>query len=224
MEKGKKPKLILFDVNETLLDMSPIKKAINEHFDKKSAAKQWFLYLLQFSLVEMVTEQYHNFSEIADAALEMVAQSLEKKIPEDKKKSILSMMSQLDPHQDVEEGLQMLKDAGYRLATLTNSAQQVADKQLVHAGIDHFFEASMSVDSMQMIKPKLETYHRALKELKTAPEDTLFVAAHGWDITGAMRAGLPAAFINREGQVLYPLAPAPIYQGKTLTELARQLV
>lgn len=224
MEKGKKLKLILFDVNETLIDMSPIKKAINGHFEKDSAAKQWFQYLLHFSLVEMVTDKYHDFSQIADAALEMVAQSLEKKIPEDKKKSILSMMSELDPHPDVEEGLKMLKDAGYRLASLTNSAQKVADKQLIHAGIAHFFEAAMSVDSMKMFKPKLETYYQALKELKVAPENTLFVAAHGWDITGAMRAGLTTAFINREGQALYLLAPAPDYTGKTLTAIAKQLI
>ena len=223
MDTKHKYSLILFDVNETLLDMSPIKEKVNGFFDEEWAFKQWFSYLLQFSLVEMVTEQYHNFSEIADAALEMVAQSQDKKIPDEKKKEILSLMDQLEPHADVEEGLRMLKEAGYRLATLTNSAQPVADKQLKHAGISHFFEASMSVDSMKQFKPKLETYHRALKELGVSAKATLFVAAHGWDTTGAMRAGLSAAFIAREGQALYPLAPAPAYTGKTLPDIAKQL-
>ena len=224
MEKANKPKLILFDVNETLLDMSPIQQAINTYFNRESAAKEWFLYLLQFSLVEMVTDQYHNFSEIGDAALDMLAQSLEKEISEDKKQEILGMMAKLAPHEDVKEGLKMLKGAGYRLATLTNSAQKVADKQLVHAGIDDYFEASMSVDSMKMFKPKLNTYYQALKKLDVAAEDVLFVAAHGWDTTGAMRAGLKTAFIARPEKVLYPLAPAPDYSGKTLIEIARQLV
>lgn len=224
MESNKKPSLILFDVNETLLDLSPIKKAINGHFDKESAAKEWFLYLLQFSLVEMVTEQYHNFSQIGDAALQMVAQSLEKEITEAKRKEILSQMAKLQPHQDVKEGLTMLKEAGYRLATLTNSAKEVAAKQLQHAGIEHYFDATMSVDDMKMFKPRLETYHTALQLLGATAEDTLFVAAHGWDTTGAMRAGLPTAFIARPGQALYPLAPKPAYQGKTLPDIARQLV
>ena len=224
MEKAKNHQLIIFDVNETLLDMSPIKNEINHFFEKEYAFKQWFSFLLQFSLVEMVTDSYHNFSEIGDAALEMVAQAENKNIPEQSKKEILSKMASLQAHQDVEEGLSKLKEAGYRLATLTNSAQKVADKQLVNAGIDTYFEKSLSVESMKMFKPKLETYSRALKELSASANETLFVAAHGWDISGAARAGLSTAFIEREGKALYPLAPSPTYKGKTLIEIARQLV
>lgn len=223
MTTQKKPSLLLFDVNETLLDMQPVKNAINEHFGKEYAAQLWFSYLLQYSMVELVTKQYHNFSEVADAVLEMVAHALKLQISPDKKKEILSLMAQLNPHPDVEEGLQLLQEKGYRLATLTNSAQKVADQQLAHAGIDHYFEASMSVEPMQLFKPTLDTYYRALKQLEVAPEDCLFVAAHGWDTAGAMRAGLTTAFIAREGKALYPLAPTPDYTGSTLPEIARQL-
>lgn len=224
MASRKTPALILFDVNETLLDLSPLKQAINSHFEKEYAAKEWFLYLLQYSLVEMATDQYHNFSEIGDAALQMLGQSLEKDISADERREILAHMAKLQPHKDVEEGLLMLKEAGFRLATLTNSAEKVAAKQLEHAGIASFFEARLSVDSMRMFKPKLHTYRKALKLLSASPEETLFVAAHGWDITGAQRAGLSAAFIGRPGQALYPLAEPPAYQGKTLPDIARQLL
>ena len=218
-----KPELILFDVNETLLDLSPVKEALNTFYGKEDAATLWFGELLHYSLVDRVTGQYHNFSEIAGAVMDMVSVYYDKEMPAAKKKEVLKLMAALPAHPDVEEGLEMLKEAGFRLATFTNSAREVADKQLVHAGIDHFFERSMSVDSLKMYKPELTTYKAALQQLEAQPDRSLFVAAHGWDMAGSSRAGLQTAFIKRKGKSLFPLAPWPTYTAATLRDLAQQL-
>lgn len=223
MPPSGKPKLLLFDVNETLLDLKPVKEAVNAFYGKEDAATLWFGKLLHYSLVERVTAQYHNFSELAEAVMDMVSAYYGKEMTTAEKAGILSKMGELPPHEDVKEGLQKLKEAGFRLATFTNSAQKVADKQLEHAGIAHFFEKSLSVDPLELYKPELAAYKEALRQLGAEAESTLFVAAHGWDMAGAIQAGLQTAFIKRQGKSLYPLAPSPTFTAGTLLDLARQL-
>jgi 2-haloacid dehalogenase len=50
------------------------------------------------------------------------------------------------------------------------------------------------------------------------------VAAHAWDVTGALRAGCRAAFVARPGMVIDPLAPEAHVVGKDLAEVAERLV
>ncbi|GAC1595915.1 MAG: haloacid dehalogenase type II [Hymenobacter sp.] len=218
-------KVLLFDVNETLLDLSKLKKALVSAFGNKAAFRQWFGLLLQYSLVDTVTERYHPFGTIADAALDMTAAMLEEKpLNAADKKDILALMTQLPAHPDVKEGLEMLRRAGYGLVAFTNSTNAVLDQQLRYAGIISYFEQGLSVDPMRRFKPHLATYEQAVRQAGAIPAGAALIAAHGWDLAGAQAAGLATGFIARPGQTLYPLAAPPTYQGTTLVELARQLV
>ena len=223
MNSTTKPKVILFDVNETLLDMTPVKKKVNSVLDSKRGFRIWFGMLLQYSLVDNCTGDYHDFTQIGGAALQMAAAALEEEIDEDEKAEVLTLMNSLEPYPDVEEGLQQLKDAGFRLATLTNSTQETQLKQMQTAKLEKYFEALLSVDAVRKYKPASESYHYAVQTLGVAPQDVLLVAAHSWDIAGATAAGMHAAFIKRKGQSLYPLAPLPAFEAKNLTDLATQL-
>lgn len=220
-----RPKLLLFDVNETLLDLSKLQQAINQEFTYELAFKQWFSLLLQYSLVDTVTQAYHDFSQIGDAALDMLAQSLGQPARSTtRKKELLTLITELPPHADVVEGLTMLQQAGLRLVTLTNSPGSTLRKQMAHAGLTSLFEQLLSVDDVKRYKPHPDTYLTTCRQLEVAPADALLVAAHGWDTAGAQRAGLQAAFIARPGQAVYPLAPTPTYTGPTLPAIARQLL
>jgi len=64
----------------------------------------------------------------------------------------------------------------------------------------------------------------AARELGIAPAEMMLVAAHAWDTTGAIRAGCQAAFIQRPGEVLDPLAPAPVVIARDLLDLCDQLL
>jgi len=85
------------------------------------------------------------------------------------------------------------------------------------------FEQALSIDEQRRYKPHPATYHAACQRLGVAPAATLLVAAHGWDVAGALRAGLAAAFIARPSQAVYPLAEAPTYTAPALVALAQQL-
>ncbi|QJX46652.1 haloacid dehalogenase type II [Hymenobacter taeanensis] len=219
------PRVLLLDVNETLLDMSPLKLAVGKAFGEKRAFNQWFGLLLQYSLVDTVTTTFHPFSLIADAALDMAADMLKKKrLRPAQKKKLLALMTRLPAHSDVPKGLQMLLDAGFSLVAFSNSTQLMLDEQLRQADIIHYFDRGLSVDAVQLYKPHPHTYQAAVQALGVAPADAALLAAHGWDVAGALRAGLQAGFVARPGQTLYPLAPRPTYMGETLVEVARQLI
>lgn len=220
----KRPTLLLFDVNETLLDMSAMQEAVNKAFQNKLAYKFWFAQLLEYSLVENVTEKYHNFSEVGQAVMHMTAEVMDKDVPAEKQKELVEMVKFTQPHPDVIPGLNRLKEAGFRMATLSNSPAKSSIPHLERVGMKDLFEATMSVDSVKKFKPHASTYLYAANQLGVKLDDMMLVAAHGWDMAGALRAGARAAFISRPGQVLYPLAPEPELTVPTLLELADKLI
>lgn len=219
-----KPKLLIFDVNETLLDLSGIKESVNKALDHEFAFNQWFALLLQYSLVDTVTTTYHDFGTIGKAAMQMTQEKLGRSIPESKVEELIGMIKNLSPHPDVKPALDKLKKAGYRMITLTNSPPEVVTQQMQAAGLTEYFELLLSIESTRRYKPHPDTYAFALQKTGVNPGEAMLIAAHGWDIAGALRAGLQTGFIGREGQVLYPLAPKPQMIGKTLAPIAENLV
>ncbi len=218
-----KPKLLIFDVNETMLDLSGMKKAINKAFDHEYAFQQWFALMLQYSLVDTVTDNYHDFGTIGKAAMKMTEEKLGKTVEESKIPELLGMIKSLPPHPDIIPGLKKLKSAGYRMITLTNSTHEVVTQQMKAAGLTEYFEQLMSIDATRKYKPHPDTYRQALKKANVKPEEAMLIAAHGWDMAGALNAGMQAAFIAREGQALYPLSPKPQLIGDTLSPIAEKL-
>lgn len=220
---NKKSTLLIFDVNETLLDLLPLETKINESLGEKTAFQLWFRMLLHYSLVETTSQNYADFNEIGQATLKMLAQQLDKNLSDDAIKEILSTIKELPPHADVEEGLEQLTAQGFELAALTNGNLRTVKDQLFFAKIDKFFTGIYSVDAVQKYKPHPETYAHVLNVMNTEKENAMLVAAHGWDITGAQRAGLQTCFIERPEKFIYPLAEKPTYSIRKLTDLSQLL-
>ena len=216
--------VIVFDVNETLLDL----KALDPHFERifgnKAVRGQWFAQLLRLSMVATITDTYHDFGALAGDALDMIALREGLTLANEERTQILKAIGSLPPHPEVPESLEMLQHAGFRLATLTNSPPQTLEAQMQHAGLHPYFERLLSVDTVRQFKPAHATYEYAAQELGVAVTDIRLVAAHDWDIAGAMHAGCAAAFVARPGQVLGSLQAKPDIIGADLTEVARQIV
>lgn len=216
-------KVLLFDVNETLLDLSPLHSSINEFLGKPDASQLWFTRLLQYSLVMTVSQRYAPFNEIAAATLKMLTKSFGKDARDEDIKAALSTMSVLSPYPEVPDALARLKEKGYRLVALTNSSQTSLKNQLEHAGISDFFEKQLSVDTIQKYKPHKEIYQWAAKAMDEEVQHCMLIAAHGWDVAGAKWAGMQTAFIRRAGQQLFTLADEPDLQLTDMTGLANAL-
>jgi 2-haloacid dehalogenase len=136
------PRVCVFDVNETLLDLSALDPHFARVFGDAAAREAWFSQLLQSALVATVTDAYADFSTIARAALEMTAARRGVPLSDQDRQDILGSMRQLPPHPEVRESLERLRAAGLRLAALTNSPPQVAEAQLTNAGLRGSFARS----------------------------------------------------------------------------------
>lgn len=215
--------VIVFDVIETLLDLSPLDKHFRRAFGDKSARQLWFGQMLQIAMTMTMTGTYEDFSKVGEAALKMTAAQKGIDLAADDRKAILEEIKQLPPHSDVREALQSLRSGGMRIAALTNSTEKVVRKQLQAAGIDGNFERILSVDSVKQYKPSRLAYEYAARELGVSASDILLVAAHAWDVAGAMAVGSKAAFVQRPGKSLNPLGKKPDYVVRDLTELAQKL-
>jgi 2-haloacid dehalogenase len=200
--------VLVFDVNETLLDL----RALAPRFELLLPATlmgQWFSQMLRNSLVASLTGSYASFDRQGVDALLATARSAGVVATEAQAEDVVAGMNELPPHPDVLPALQRLAAAGYRMATLTNSAAAVVIAQIRNAGLSPFFERLLSVDEIQVFKPAPETYRYAAAELDVPIDRIRLVAAHDWDVTGAIRAGARAAFVARRGAVLGPLSETP---------------
>jgi 2-haloacid dehalogenase len=215
---------IVFDVNETLLDLAAFDPAFTNHFGTGNFRKEWFSEVLKLAFVSTTVGNYSDFGVIGHAALEILEKRYGKPCTDVQRKSILSIMRELPPHPDVPQGLETLRKEGFQLAALTNSTASTAEAQLTHAGIRNYFQFVFSADAVKRLKPAAEPYQMVASALGFAPNFLLMVAAHSWDIAGAIQAGWRGAFVSRPEQILDSLTPKPAFIAPDLVDLARQIL
>jgi 2-haloacid dehalogenase len=215
-------RVCVFDVNETLLDMAALDPLFERAFGDASVRKLWFNQMLQSAFVATITDAYVTFGEAAGAALGMTEERLGVEVSEDDRQEILGGLRDLPPHSEVPESLDRLHDAGFRLATLTNSTQEVAEAQIQNAGLTDKFEQILSADTARRLKPAPAPYRMAAQSLGVPDRGMRLIAAHAWDVAGALRAGCAAAFVAR--QPFDPLVEGPDVVGTDLAEVADRII
>lgn len=228
MEKltERRPKVLYFDVNETLLDLQVMKESVSKALGgNDTLLPLWFSQMLFYSSVETLGGQYHDFGVIGSAALQMVAANQGITLTsEEAKAAIIPHLRSIPPHPEVIENLKRLKAAGYKMVSLTNSSKKGVYTQFENAGMLDLFEERLSIEDIGKYKPSRDAYEWAARKMGVQPDACMLIAAHGWDIAGACYAGWKTAFIQRPGKQLYPLAPAPNYSEPTLKEIADKLI
>jgi 2-haloacid dehalogenase len=217
-------RVCVFDVNETLLDLAALDPIFQRLFGDASLRKAWFAQMLQSALVATITNAYSDFGATGIAALEMIAARQGVALTEEDRQQIRDSMQHLPPHPEVKSSLEKLRAAGLRLASLTNSTQRVAEAQLSNAGLTTYFERILSADSVKRLKPAPEPYRMAAQHLGVGINDIRLIAAHSWDVAGALRAGCAAAFVARPGMVLDPLVARPDVVGGNLEEVTELIL
>lgn len=205
----RKPRILVFDVNQTMLDLNALRPQFEHAFSNGAALDEWFSLLLQYSMVVSLTDAYSDFGSIGKATLDMLADTKGIKLSAEDKKRILQGILTLPPHPDMVDSLERLRAAGFRMVTLTNSSPAAVKAQLENARLTEYFEESISVDSIHRFKPDLQVYRSAAEHLSAKPNKLRLIAAHAWDVFGAMQAGWHAAFVARQGIPLFPLAQKP---------------
>jgi 2-haloacid dehalogenase len=220
------PSVLVFDVNETLIDINSLAPFFERIFGDPRAMREWFGQLVTYSMTATLSGHYIDYFTLGQGLLQMLADIHHVGITDDDLDSVKRGMLTMPAHSDVEDGLTTLRNNGFRLVTLTNSPPDPdGPTPLEHAGLAHFFERRFSVDACRAFKPAAAVYRYVCEEIDVAPADCMMVAAHAWDTAGAQSAGFSGALITRPGNAPLRLRgfPQPTVIANDLRELAQQL-
>lgn len=194
------PTVLVFDVNETLSDLSPMARRFEDVGAPGHLAKLWFTTLLRDGFALTAAGSAESFSRLAEGSLRTVLSDVT--LARDEHEAVghvLDGFAQLRLHPDVADGVRQLRAGGYRLVTLSNGAASVAERLLSDAGVRDEFEHLLSVEDAGTWKPAAAAYQYAARVCEVDPSGMLLAAAHPWDTDGAHRAGLSSAWVNRSG-------------------------
>jgi 2-haloacid dehalogenase len=217
--------IIVFDVNETLLNLETLVPTFDRIFDDPAAMRVWFAGLITYSEALTLAGVYVPFTDIGAAVLRMLAATRDMAISDSDAAELTDRFATMAPHPEVPAGLSRLRDHGFRLFTLTDNTLEISGRQLERAGVIDLFERRFSVDeTVKRHKPAPEAYHSVASELELDPGDICLIASHVWDTIGARAAGWQAALILREGNAPLGVGPQPNYIGDDLDEIADQLI
>ena len=200
-----KPSVLVFDVNETLIDIESLEPQFERIFSDRRVLREWFGQLVMYSMTLTLSDTYVDFFTLGQAVLQMTADVHGVQITDEDLAALASGMRTMPAHPDVADGLAALRAQGYRLVTLTNSPPNPGvPTPLEHAGLGHHFERQFSVDTWRVFKPARQLYIGVADELGVAPSACMMVAAHVWDTMGAQAAGFNGALITRRGNAPLP--------------------
>ncbi len=220
------PSVLIFDVNETLIDIEALSPLFAQILGDAGAMREWFGQLVMYSMATALSGRYVDFFTLGQGVLRMLGEIHDRPVSDEDSERVKEAMMTMPAYPDVAEGLAELRDNGFRLVTLTNSPPNPnGPSPLESAGLAGYFERQFSVDACRTFKPARGVYDYTCRELDVAPTDCMMVAAHVWDTIGAQSAGLRAALITRPGNVPLPVdgLPLPTFVATDLCDLAQRL-
>jgi 2-haloacid dehalogenase len=224
MADHSRPQVILFDVNETLSDMSPMADRFAEVGAPAHLAATWFAALLRDGIALAAAGGTAPMAEIGATLLrtQLAGYPLDRSVDQ-AVEHVMSGFTGLAVHPDVVDGVVALSELGIRLATLSNGSADIARGLFERAGIADRFERLLSVEQAGTWKPAASAYAYALAQCGVVAPAAMLVAVHPWDIDGAARAGLGSGWVNRAGQEYPGYFRRPDVAAPSLPALAQAL-
>lgn len=214
-----RPDVVAFDVNETLLDLAPVRAAMVEAGQPESLLPTVFARTLLTGFAAMAVGSWCRFRDAFDAALTQASD-----LSAAQRETVLEGFGELAPHPDVEPALRRLVEAGFRVVTLSHGSPGVAEAGLERGGISALVERSLSSEDIRAWKPSREAYLWAAGSCGVAPDRMALVASHGWDVLGAQRAGLTGAWFPRSERTYPAVYEAPHLSAPDLAGVVDALV
>ncbi|MET9829171.1 haloacid dehalogenase type II [Streptomyces sp. NPDC006385] len=220
-----RPQVLVFDVNETLSDLTPLRTRFEDIGAPGHLLATWFAGVLRDGFALTAAGGYADFTSIAHDGLQATLSGLAGCAGDGEAaaRHILDGFAHLDVHPDVPDGVRKLSEAGYRLTAMTNGSVALTERLLDKAGVLDRFDALSDVSGPRCWKPAPAAYHYAVERVGVRPDQALMVAVHPWDIDGAQRAGLDGAWLRRGASVYPQTALPPSYSAQDLRELPDML-
>lgn len=217
--------ILVFDVNETLLDLDHLCPLFDDIFGDGAVMRDWFAQLILYSQTLTITGLRSDFGTLAVAVLRMIGEIRGVAITERHADALRRTMGTLPAHPDAEAALVHLRDRGFRLVTLTNSPPSGGGTALDRSGLAQYFEASFSVQPTNRFKPAPQTYQLVAEALAVPLSDLCLVACHVWDTIGMQALGGKGALVTHgvNAALVLPGVPQPDVTAPDLAGLAQAI-
>ncbi|MGB3383252.1 MAG: haloacid dehalogenase type II [Marinomonas sp.] len=219
-----KQKTILFDINETVLNLTALKPKFMAAFGDDSVMATWFSMLLHSSTVCVVTDVKTDFASLARVMLDSIATRKGITLSVQMRDEILTGFANLPAHEDIQPALRQLQDAGFRTVAFSNSSLSLVASQIKNAGLSEYFDEILSVESTGSFKPDPKAYEFAAEQLKQPLSSLRLVATHDWDTHGALSTGMKAAYIARTPAIYHPLYRQVDITATTMGDIVTQII
>lgn len=203
------PRIIFFDVVETVFSLTPLEDKMAELNLPAGTDRLFFAQLLRDAFALSASGVFHPFPDIAKGTLTVLLHSLGHEADETTLKDILGVFARLPAHRDVKPALEKMRDSDCQAVLLTNGSRANTGKLVRDNGIEHLVDDIVSVEDFNIWKPQTELYRQAALKHSCAPANALLVAAHAWDVHGAIRAGFHGIWIQRQESLYHPLMGSP---------------
>jgi len=151
--------LIVFDVNETLLDLETIRPTFERIFDDPAAMRLWFANLITYSEALTLAGRYVPFTDIGAAVLRMLAPTRGITVSDADGAELTERFASMPPHPEVPAALRRLRDHGFRLFTLTDNT--LGSVAFAWRAMDAFYE-----EDERIVGHAADAYHRIVSYRK----------------------------------------------------------
>ena len=217
--------ILVFDVNETLLDIDVLNPIFDRIFGVPGRMREWFAQLVLYSQSISLAGRYAPFGVLGAGVLRMLGIIHGVQIRDEDVNALRTAIGMLPVHADVPHALRLLSGTGFRMVTLTNTPPGQGPDALAIGGIGDMFEQRFTVDPVRRFKPAPETYRMVTDTLRVPTAAACMIAAHTWDTLGAQSAGWSAALVTRSVNAVLdaPDVPKPDIVGTDLVAVARQI-
>jgi len=219
-----RPQAIVFDVNETLVDLSRLRLIFDDLKMPPHSLEWWFATLLRDGMALAASGDYGSFASLAGVALDEIMSACGSGTPPGARARILAQFAELDVHPDVAPAFERLAKVGLPILALTNGSERITRDVLERSALTSFVSHVYSVEAVQLWKPRVEAYRYIADEVGLAPQSLAMVAAHPWDLHGAWSAGFITAWVNRHERVFPDVFHPPDFAAGNLVDLTEHLL
>lgn len=215
---------VTFDSYSTLVDVDAAETALATRVDDpEPISRLWRSRSLEYAMVSNFTDTYQPFFEMLRDALTYALDAHGVEVQPAERDEILSVYHELDVFDDVRDGMERLRDAGFDLYVVSNGNPEMLESLVSHAGIGDLVRDTVSADEVETYKPAAELYRHAAARTGTPIGSIAHVSAGWFDVQGAIHAGMQGVWVDRKGSPWEPFGTDPDLTVETFHELAAEL-
>lgn len=217
---------VVFDLYGTLFDVHSVRGLCEQLYPGQGAAisQMWRQKQLEYTWMRTLMGQYKDFEAATRDALRYTCGMLKLTLDSSNENQLCEEYLRLAPYPEVPVALTQMRQAGFKLAILSNGSRHSIRQVVENAQLASSFDALISVDEVRRFKPHPSVYELATAHLGVPADAILFVSSNAWDATGAKYFGYRVCWINRAQGVFDELGVTPDNVHSDLNGLANALV